>query len=178
MDRSARICYHAGMKILPACALAATLLLTACSPEYNWRQYSSPDAPYTVLFPGKPATYTRHIDLGGASVDMTMTAAEVNGTVFAVGTGQALDAATAQAAVAAMKTALVRNIGAQVTDEKAKPGSALGVKARGMRNGQPMRLVGHFEARGKRFYQVIVMGPENGAPEEQVEQFMTSFQLR
>lgn len=166
------------MKILSACALSLTLLLAACSPEYNWREYSSPDAPYTVLFPDKPATYTRNINLGGASVDMTMTAAEVNGTVFAVGTGQAADAATAQSAVAAMKLALVRNIGAQVTDEKVKPGSALDITARGVRNGQPMRLVGHFEARGKRFYQVIVMGPEGRAPEEQVEQFMTSFQLR
>ena len=166
------------MKILSAFALSASLLLAGCSPEYNWRQYSSPDAPYTVLFPDKPATYTRNINLAGASVDMTMTAAEVNGTVFAVGTGQAADPATAQAAVSAMKLALVRNIGAQVTDEKAKPGSALDIQARGVRNGQPMRLVGHFEARGKRFYQVIVMGPEGGAPEDQVEQFMTSFQLR
>lgn len=166
------------MKILTACALSATLLLAACSPEYNWRQYSSPDAPYTVLFPDKPATHTRTINLSGTNVDMTMTAAEVNGTVFAVGTGQAADAATAQAAVAAMKLALVRNIGAQVTDEKAKPGPALDIQARGLRNGQSVRLVGHFEARGKRFYQVIVLGPDGAVPEEQVEQFLTSFQLR
>ena len=165
------------MRIFPAIVLSAALL-TACSPEYNWRQYDSPDAPYGVLFPDKPATYTRPVNLSGNSIDMTMTAAEVKNTVFAVGTGVAPDAASAQAALAAMKTAMVRNIGAQVTEEKTQPGSTLDVQARGMRNGQPMRLVGHFEARGNRFYQVIVLGPDGSVPEEQVEQFMTSFKLR
>lgn len=165
------------MRTLPAFILSA-MLLAACSPEYNWRQYDSPDAPYGVLFPDKPATYTRSVNLAGNNVEMTMTAAEVKNTVFAVGTGVAPDAATAQAALAAMKTAMVRNIGAQVTEEKTQPGSTLDVQARGLRNGQPMRLVGHFEARGTRFYQVIVLGPDGSVPDEQVEQFMTSFKLR
>lgn len=166
------------MRTVPILVLSAALVLAACSPEYNWRQYDSPDAPYGVLFPDKPATYTRTINLAGNSVAMTMTAAEVKNTVFAVGTGQAADAATAQAALAAMKTALVRNIGAEVTDEKTQAGSVLAVQARGVRNGQPMRLSGRFEARGTRFYQVIVLGPDGSVPDEQVEQFMTSFKLR
>ena len=165
------------MRILPAFIFSA-MLLAACSPEFNWRQYARPDAPYGVLFPDTPATSTRQINLAGNSFEMTMTAAEVKHTVFAVGTGVAPDAATAQAALAAMKSAMVRNIGAQVTEEKTQPGSALDVEARGMRNGQPMRLVGHFEARGTRFYQVIVLGPDGSVPDEQVEQFMSSFKLR
>ncbi|HEY1043297.1 MAG TPA: hypothetical protein VGE60_05490 [Telluria sp.] len=165
------------MRLLPAFTLCA-VLLAACSPEYNWRQYDSPDAPYGVLFPDKPATYTRPINLSGSHFDMTMTAAEVKHTVFAVGSGVAPDPATAQQALAAMKTAMVRNIGAQVTEEKTQPGSSLDVEARGVRNGQPMRLVGHFEARGNRFYQVIVLGPDGSVPDEQVEQFMSSFKLR
>ena len=40
-----------------------------------------------------------------------------------------------------------------------------------------MRLVGHFEARGKRFFQVIVVGPAPALPPEQVEQFLTSFSV-
>ena len=40
-----------------------------------------------------------------------------------------------------------------------------------------MKLIGHFEARDKRFYQVIVMGKDKAMPQEQVEQFMTSFKL-
>ena len=49
------------------------------------------------------------------------------------------------------------------------------VEATGAANGKPMRLHGRFEARGERFYQVIVLGPADAAPPEQVEQFLSSF---
>jgi hypothetical protein len=161
--------------------LAATLLV-ACSPQFNWRDYSSKDAPFRVMFPDKPATYTRSIDLDGMTVNMTMTAAQVDGVTFAVGSAEAPDAAKAQAALAAMKTALVRNIGATVSSEKTRAaagtrGDAIDIEANGNQNGTPMRLVGHFEARNKRFYQVIVMGRTKALPPEQVEMFMTSFKL-
>jgi hypothetical protein len=168
--------------------LLAASLLAACSPKYNWRDYSSPDAPFRVMFPDKPATYTRSIDLNGMTVNMTMTAAQVDGTVFAVGSAEAPDAAKAQAALTAMKTALVRNIAGTVTKEKssaaalanngnATQGASIDIEATGKQNGVPMRLVGHFESRNKRFYQVIVMGKEKAMVPEQTEQFMSSFKL-
>jgi hypothetical protein len=46
---------------------------------------------------------------------MTMTAAEIDGVVFAVGSAQLADAAQAPAAIEAMQTAMVNNIGATVT---------------------------------------------------------------
>ena len=160
-------------------ALAA-LLLSGCNPTYNWRDYSSTDAPYRIMFPAKPATHTRAIDLNGMRVEMTMTAAEVEGVMFAVGTGTAPDAAQAQAALAAMKTALVRNIGARVERENtaaAGANAALDVDALGTANGQPMKLRGHFEARGKRFYQVIVMGKASAVSSDNSDQFISSFTL-
>ena len=164
-------------------ALLPALLLGACSPKYNWRDYASPDAAYRVLFPAKPASFTRDIDLDGMHVPMTMTAAEVDGATFAVGTAEAPDAARAQAAVEAMQLALLRNIGAR-TELQAASASASGagsrassdVDATGQANGERTRLVGHFEARGKRFYQVIVMGSPKAMPQDQVEQFLGSFQ--
>lgn len=168
--------------------LLAAGLFTACSPTYNWRDYSSPDAPYRVMFPDKPAVHKRNIDLAGMPVEMTMTAADVNGTTFAVGSAEAPDAAKAQAALEAMKTALVRNIGATITKEKtaaaasanaagSSQGATIDIEAAGVQNGTPMKLVGHFEARNKRFYQVIVMGKTKDVPAEQTEQFITSFKL-
>ena len=150
--------------------LLASLLLGACNPTYNWRDYASPDAPYRVMFPAKPASFTRTIDLDGMQVSMTMTAAEVDGTTFAVGTAEAPDEARARAALPAMRTALMRNIGAG-----SGQGQAGEVDVTGTSRGTPVRLVGHFEARGKRFYQVIVLGKVNGVPPEQIEQFLTSF---
>ena len=164
-----------------ALAAALCLLLAGCSPKYNWRDYASPDAPYHVMFPAKPSTFTRTIDLDGMQVAMTMTAAEIDGATFAVGSAEAPDAARAQAALAAMQVALVRNIGATVTSENTtvdNNGRATrDVEASGTRNGKTMRLVGHFESRGKRFYQVIAIGKTDALPAEQVEQFITSFKL-
>lgn len=172
-----------------ATTAALALSLMACSPKYNWRDYSPPDAAYRVTFPAKPATYTRTVNLDGQTIEMTMTAAEVDGAVFAVGAAQVADAATAQAALSAMKTALVRNIGGTITSEKnaaaatlangqASQSAASDVQAEGAHQGVPMRLVGHFEARDKRFYQVVVMGPAKAIVPEQTDQFLSSFKLQ
>ncbi len=172
-----------------ACTALACLALAGCDPKFNWRDYASQQAPFRVMFPDKPATHTRSVNLDGMKVDMTMTAAQVDGTMFAVGTAEAPDAAQAEAALSAMKTALVNNIGAKITSEK--PGktsamagtrparsAAIDIEATGTQNGTPMRLVGHFESRDKRFYQVVVMGKEKDVTKENVEQFMSSFKLQ
>jgi hypothetical protein len=102
------------------------------------------------------------------------------GATFAVGAAEAPDAARARAALEAMQIALVRNIGATVTSQKTAADAdraTRDVDASGTVHGVPMRLVGHFEARGKRFYQVIVLGKAQALPPEQVEQFLTSFKL-
>jgi hypothetical protein len=166
----------------------AAALLSACNPTYNWRDYTSRDAPYRVLFPDKPAVHKRNIDIGGLPVEMTMTAVDIDGTTFAVGSAEAPDAAKAQAALGAMKTALVRNIGAKITKEKtaaaasagaagSSQGAAIDIEASGVQNGTPMKLIGHFESRNKRFYQVIVIGKAKDMLPEQTEQFISSFKL-
>jgi hypothetical protein len=161
--------------------LLASILLGACNPTYNWRYYASPDAPYRVMFPAKPASFTRTIDLDGMQVSMTMTAAEVDGATFAVGAAEAPDEARARAALPLMQQALMRNIGASGARASVRADSggkvASEVDAAGTSHGTPVHLVGHFEARGKRFYQVIVLGKANAVPPEQIEQFLTSFTL-
>jgi hypothetical protein len=162
--------------------LLACALLGACSPKYNWRDYASPDASYRVLFPAKPASATRNVDLDGMQVSMSMTAAEVDGATFAVGSAEAPDEARARSAVPAMMKALLRNIGAADGEGKFHAdsnGKTIGrIDATGKTNGVPVHLVGHFEARGKRIYQVIVLGKAGAVPPEQIEQFMTSFTLQ
>ena len=157
-------------------ASVAAAVLAGCSPTYNWRDYTSGDGSFKVLFPAKPATHTRAIDLGGIRVDMTMTAAEVEGSTFAVGTAVAPDAAMAQATLPAMRQALLRNIGAgdSVLDNGTK-GAALEVDVVGKGNGGPVRLVGRFVAKGTRVYQVIVVGTPGAMPPEHTEQFLSSF---
>jgi hypothetical protein len=168
--------------------LLAAGVLSACSPKYDWRDYRSGDAPYAVLFPGKPASQTRTINLDGQEVSMTMTAAEVDGISFAVGSAKLADAARAQSALTAMKTALVNNIGAAIVSDKTTTtssgtGSPAGqqtmveVEAKGAQNGEAMLLIGHFIAKDSRIYQVIIVGREKHVVRDTVDTFMSSFKL-
>lgn len=187
----AQSCYHAGMRPIPTLlvSLCTAALLAGCSPTYNWRDYAAADAPYRVMFPDKPATHTRSVNLDGLDVKMTMAAAEVEGTIFAVGSGEAPSDEQAAAAVDAMKVALVRNIGATIQSDtpgkrsapaNAAPaaGKAIDVIANGVQRGRPIRLVAHLESRNRRFYQVIVIGQPDKASGENVEMFLSSFKLQ
>ncbi|AMO98462.1 putative transmembrane protein [Collimonas arenae] len=107
--------------------LCAVLLLGACSPKFNWREVRGKDASYSVLLPAKPATFARQIDLDGTQVTMTMTAAKVDDMVFAVGSATLPDAAKAQAALGAMKTALVKT--STVPSRRRKPAQSQTHKA-------------------------------------------------
>lgn len=170
-------CYHHGMKKLSLlAALLAATAISACSPKFDWRDFRSNDAPYAVLFPGKPATHTRSVNLDGLDVKMTMAAAEIDGTLFAVGSAEVADASQAPQAAAAMKTAMVRNIGATIIKESAN-GNVKEIEAKGMRNGTPMLLSGRFLFKDKRVYQVVVLGSEKHFEKEAVETFMSSFKL-
>lgn len=175
----------------PARLLAALLsagLLSACSPQYNWRDYHGTDAPYAVLFPGKPDTFTRAINLDGVQVSMTMTATEVDGNTFAVGSADMPDPARARTALAAMQAALLKNIGGTlISSASATAADSIGgsqhqsasidMRARGTQNGHPVLLAGHFAARDKRIYQVIVLGDEHRLSRENLDMFLTSFKL-
>lgn len=160
------------MRGLPL-ALLLAVTLSACSPKYDWRDHRGKDAPYAVLFPGKPATQTRTVRLDQLEVSMTMTAAEIDDVVFAIGSAQLADAAQAPAAIAAMKTAMVNNIGGSITGSKTLAGGALEVDA----SGKPMRLIGRFIAKNQRVYQVVVIGPAKKIEADTVETFFSSFKL-
>jgi len=167
--------------------LLAAACISACSPKFDWRDYRSNDAPYAVLFPGKPASQTRTINLDGQEVKMTMTAAEIDGVTYAVGSAQVADAGKAQLAALAMKAALVRNIKGTITSDKVTGTSSgngggsgqtvIEVEAKGAQNGTPMLLIGRFIAKDTRVYQVIVMGREKHVISDTVETFLSSFKL-
>lgn len=159
--------------------IALFLGLAACTPHFDWREVHGSEAPYTVLMPVKPSSGTRLINLGGTQVTMTMTAADVDGALFAVGTATMPDQAAATNALAAMKTALVRNIGGTVTSEKATASSdlaTLDIEATGSGT-HPRMLFAHLVAKNTRVYQVVTIGTDKSLPREAVDTFLTSFKL-
>lgn len=60
-------------------------MLLGCSPEYNWREVAVAGGMVRATFPGKPETAQRTLSFSGHDIQFTLTAATVNGAVFAVG---------------------------------------------------------------------------------------------
>ncbi|WP_290975521.1 hypothetical protein [Herbaspirillum sp.] len=161
--------------------LAAALALGACSPKYNWRESSDDGAHFVVLLPGKPARVTRTVDLDGPKAEMSMTAAEIDGTTFAVGTAELADNAAAARALDAMAAALLNNIGGKAREGAALPGKTgefsrtLDLDAQGTVRGRPLRLVARLAAKGRRVYQVLILGDAKAVTDENIETFFGSF---
>jgi hypothetical protein len=162
---------------LAALVIAFTCLV-ACSPKYNWREVHGKDAPFVALFPDKPVTVTRNVNLDGQQVSMTMTAAEVDGVSFAIGYVTLADASQSAATLHTMKTAMLRNI--QGKPKSADVDGSEDIEAQGSRNRdngvEPLLLLGHFVAKGNRVYQVIVLGSEAAVSRDEAHTFLTSFQ--
>jgi hypothetical protein len=159
-----------------ACLLLLAAL-SACSPDYNWRQVQNADAAFSALFPAKPSSHAREINLDGIRTNMSMTAAEVHGALFAVGSTELASPALVQPALNAMKTAMVRNIGGTIASERTVPGPtpASEVIANGSRNGRPVQLTARFAARNQRVYQAVVIGAPQEVPAEAIDTFLSSF---
>ncbi|MTW05968.1 hypothetical protein GM668_28205 [Duganella ginsengisoli] len=159
-------------------AACVAVLVGGCSPKFDWRDYRNLGIPYTVLFPAKPATQSRNINLGDDKVSMHMAAAEIDGVTFAVGSAELPDATRAQMAIATMKNTMVKNINGTVTAEAAAADgrrTVTSIEAKGSRNGEPMVLYGRFVAKDKWVYQAIVAGREKHVNKEAVDTFLTSF---
>ena len=174
-----------GRSLLVAGACA---LLLACSPKFDWREVRGKDAPFVVVLPAKSSSIARQINLDGAKVTMQMTAAEVDGVTFAVGSAELPDAAKARAALPAMKNALVNNIKGSVKSESAasaaetsaagsQQDSALSIEAEGVRGAaaEPTLLIARFIAQDRRIYQLVVIGSPQAVSREAVDTFLTSF---
>jgi len=158
------------------------IVLTACSPKYNWREVHGDKLPFTVLMPDKPSSFSRRIDLNGTTVEMTMTAAEIDGVTFAVGAAQMADAAQTPAALQAMRSALLNNINGKQQAESV-PGqqhpadNTLELVADGVAGKRQLQLIARLQARDKRIYQVLIIGPRDQMTAENIAMFFTSFRL-
>lgn len=62
-----------------------SVLLTACSPDYNWRSITLGAGEITAFFPGKPLVQQRELVFAGQALNFSLTSARVSDTVFAVG---------------------------------------------------------------------------------------------
>lgn len=154
--------------------IALVWTLTACSPKFDWREVRGSDAPFSVLLPAKPASFSREMELDGVKVNLHMTAADADGLSFAVAYAKLDDAGKSAGVLAAMKAGMLKNIQANASKELNQSGTD--IEASGNRqDGQPVKLVGRFVARGAWVYQIVVIGRDKALTPEVVDTFLTSF---
>ncbi|GAB7544346.1 hypothetical protein [Cupriavidus sp. CuC1] len=170
--------------------------LFACSPRYDWRTIQSNEGAYAALYPGKPSGAAREVSIAGRKLPMTMDAARVDETLFAVGvvTLPADDAELRQAALDAMQKGLLGNLGPHPADavktrkvtvmSAASPAVALDglevqVAAVSPQDQAPRRLTARLVASGVHVYQAVVLEAGDAARDqrqaEQIDQFLTGF---
>ncbi|MEN7526616.1 hypothetical protein [Cupriavidus sp. 2SB] len=172
------------------------LVLAGCSPRYDWRTIVSNDGKYAAMYPAKPTNAARDVSIAGRKLPMTMEAANIGGTLFAVGvvTLPVDDPALRREAIDAMQAGLVANLGAhpdtpararQVTVMSATqppvPLEGIEVSVAGVspQDQSPRRLTARLVATGIHAYQAVVLEAGDAARDtrqaEQVEQFLTGF---
>ena len=164
----------------------AAILLIGCTPKFNWREVRGTDAPFVVVMPAKPETYARPIRLGDVQVTMTMTASEVDGMTFAVGTATLPDASKAVASIHLMKSALVNNISGTIRKERVSGSTQHQVTSIDLEivgastassSGQPRLMVARLIAKDNKVYQALVVGLEKSVTPEALDTFFTSLNL-
>lgn len=171
---------------------AVCALLMACSPKYDWRTVQSNEGAYLVDYPAKPTAEARPISIKGQRLPMTMQAANIDGTLFAVGVVElpADDPAWRQQAVDALRTGLSANLKGSVAERDiavktaaqpplSLPAVELVVQGAGGHDPAPRRLTARVVATGKRAYEAVVLesgdAARDGRQQEQVDQFLESF---
>ncbi|ODP35829.1 hypothetical protein [Pandoraea sp. ISTKB] len=184
MNRVVRVC-------VMFAAFAATVVLAACSPRYDWREVHDKDGAYAVAYPAKPTQDEREVKFASGPLPMRMQAARVDAALFAVGvvTLPSDDATLRQTVVDELRHGLLANVNEstaapsqvmvrQAGDAPALPGMAVSAKGvASVGSDKAERFVSaRFVGRGNHVYQVVVMATK--APsQEQVDQFLDSFTL-
>jgi hypothetical protein len=165
--------------------IAVILLLSAfaCSPHWNWRVVRSEDAPVSILLPAKPTSHAGDIDLNGNKVKMYMTATEVNGLSFAIGSISIDDTAKHADALLAMQTAMIRNIKGEVRTQKPVKlegnvvANEIVVSGRIGNANMPVLMAARFASKGTWVVQAVVVGPEKNLSGEVIDTFLGSLIL-
>lgn len=174
----------------PAFALLGCAVLVACAPRYDWREIRAGEERFVAMMPARPARMTRAIDLDGLKVSMTMHGARVDDVAFTVGAVELPDASVAvrEQALAAMRMAMVRNIGGREREAQAVTvpvidaggatrGTAPGwrIEATGRAGEREVALLAIFASRDGRAWQAVVVGPS--PDREQAAMFLDGFRV-
>lgn len=123
-----------------ASACVASLTLWACSLALDWREVRPVDSAVQVMFPCKPASHAREMNLAQQRTKVTLYACEAAGMTFAVAFASVEDPGRVTQALQDWRQAAEHNLGVSPTQMQAftVPGQT------------PNPQAGHFVIQGQR----------------------------
>ena len=149
--------------------VALSAALWGCSPTYNWREVRPEGTSLKALFPCKPESASRPVNMGGRDVVLNMLSCDVNQHTFALAAmrlPQGAQAADMADVALSLKKATLASMKAQSEQDKPwAPGVALGVpfhawQAHGLRHdGSAVQAHVLYFSRGSDLFQAAVYGP-------------------
>lgn len=143
------------------------VLLAACTPSLDWRQFQPDGWPLQLAMPCKPFDQQRRLALAGSEVALRLLSCSADDHVFAVASADVGDPARVAPALQALAAAARANVQATVLDEQpaAVPGMTPQAAARRWRlrgqlpDARPVAEQLLVFAHGTRVFQANVIGP-------------------
>lgn len=164
--------------------LAASLLLMACTPTFNWREARPAGTGLTLLLPCKPDQAQRSVPLGGQPTELAMLGCDAGDATFALGVATVNDASQVGAVLAGWQTTTLANMkatGAGQATALKLPGAAVQppavlVRADGQRaDGRAVQSQAAYFAQGRQVFQAVIYADQ--ITPEVAETFFSSLRL-
>jgi len=152
--------------------------LSACTPEYNWREWAVADERAVIMFPSRTQTEQRPIDVEGIPSTFSLTSSAVGPSVFSVGfipMPEKLTEAQQTGFVKKVVSALAARAGAP-TPDGALEGKIFSLET--VVAGKPSLMMARVVIHRGMLIQVVASGPKQSLSNENAFEFVRSLTLR
>jgi len=167
---------------------AALLLAVAagCTPSLDWRQARPEGSGATMLFPCRPASVERPVQLAGSSLSMRLHSCVAGGATFSLAVADAVVPDRVTPLLVALREQAVANVAGQASPAAlpAVAGATPNAQSALLRiegrlpDGRPVVSHAAFFVCGTRLYQATIIGTGPPAGAETLENFFATVQLR
>lgn len=157
---------HRSSARVPAAA-AVAVLLAACAPELNWRDWRSDEVGVRQSFPCKPVRQQRQLQLAGNARTLVLQVCDAGGASWALAHTQVGDPGAVPAVIDALGQAAAANLGVErppvvalaVAGATPQPGAGVMHISGRAPDGKPMVMATSLFVRGTVVFQVTALGP-------------------
>lgn len=161
--------------------LCMIVILTACSPRFNWRELDVADGHVRAAFPDRVYTETRQVSLGGHTLAFSLSSAQVGAAVFAIGYAPwpeslAQDPAARRALAQALQRSLYANLNVPAPDDLAAFGDDIEVHGQSAQG--PGWLLARVWADDSMLIEAVAAGSIESLPAERAREFLRSVVIK